>query len=747
MEYVGSRPRLAAAAIVACLIAIPSQGAAQAFLRYPGTARMVLVEDGTGLCLYADGDRAVLRECTSMRDRDQIWQIRGDFTIYNEGQDRCIDARDPDDLRLAECDFNDPNQQWWLVKNSSERFEIEQLNDMSQCIVSTEDAEDDDEADADYSDLPPLIRALIAWLKRHKGSGPGASPGDTSLAVGDCDGGTALSFDFEVPGMVPRRTGGLAPPTTGTLKNIREIAPEGFGSLLNVYPWSMVQYRDSIIIGTLNLQDNKGIYLYTEGVDVDSEGAEMWQGKTRDGGKTWRWSPMFKGGLFDSRNIGVRKIINCEDQLLGVYMNNVSGFGLLRYDGEEWSVEFSGGGPGRLANPKNVSARGMAQYKGHVYLGVHGGGAAASIWRRRIDDSCNWAAGSRWEVITDDGLGVDGSGIDPINNNSWFGDMTSFKGYLYVGTLNWAGAQIWRSKSGDRGTWEQVYRAPLVVVSARNNNIFKLIEFQDHLVASTENGFIGAELLVSFNGDRGTWEAPYPRAMTGLPQQRRDNYGWFIGEAFGRLYPFFMSDRPSYRAYAISDITNGEFATETMQAFNTPRLYFGGRTSVEYKPKDPHNPNLLILGLNTPNTQQALRVYAAEDNPDNSGHIIRKGRLPTTNGPRTCISTRRDQTGTLLNNGVAWVDFSAFGSLEVVRQTGAVESTETSSLFNRKLCFHKNGNLAIYDSLGRRLWQTHTQGRGAGMALTPECDFIIFDRRGRTVYSAGTDCDGRVPPP
>ncbi|MEM7437933.1 MAG: hypothetical protein AAF436_22485, partial [Myxococcota bacterium] len=648
---------------------------------------------------------------------------------------------------LAPCDFADRNQQWWMVKTTSdERWEIEQLRDMSQCVSTVGDgSEEEAQIDEDrYAHLPALIRAFIKWLIRHTGSGPGAPPeSDEGVGVGPCDDGMALSFDFEIPEMAPRRTGGLAPPVTGTLKNIRPIAPEGFGSLLNVYPWSMVQYRDSIVIGTLNLRDNKAIYLYTEDIDVDSEGAEVWQGTTPDHGKTWHWAPMFMGGLFDTRNIGVRKIINCEDQLLGVYMNNVSGFGLLRYDGEEWTVEFSGGGPGRLANPANVSARGMAQYKGHVYLGVHGAGAGASIWRRRIDDECNWERGSRWEVITDDGFGVDGSGIDPINENSWFGDMTAFKGDLYVGTLNWAGAQIWRSRSGDRGTWRQVYRAPLVEISARNTNIFKLIEFQDHLVASTENGFLGAELLVTFTGDRDTWETPYPRGMTG---QRRDNYGWFIGEAFGRLYPFFKSDFPSYRAFAIEDITNGEFATETMQAFNAPRLYFGGRTSIAYTPEGESDETLLILGLNTPNTDQGLRVYASEDNPDNSGHIIYKGRLPTTKGPRSCISTRKDQTGTLLNNGVAWVNFSAFGSLEVVRQAGAVESTDTSGLSERKLCFQKNGNLVIFNRFGRPLWQSHTRGRGHAMALTEECDFVILDRRGRVVYSAGTDCDGRTPP-
>ncbi|MEM7437926.1 MAG: RICIN domain-containing protein, partial [Myxococcota bacterium] len=145
MHFDGSSARTAVMLLMIAFTLVPVDASAESFLRYPGTARMVLVENETDQCLYADRNEVVLRECASMRDRNQIWQIRKDFTIYNEGRDRCIDASDPEQLRLAPCDFADRNQQWWMVKTTSdERWEIEQLRDMSQCVSTVGDGSEEE---------------------------------------------------------------------------------------------------------------------------------------------------------------------------------------------------------------------------------------------------------------------------------------------------------------------------------------------------------------------------------------------------------------------------------------------------------------------------------------------------------------------------------------------------------------------------------------------------------------------------
>jgi len=60
-----------------------------------------------------------------------------------------------------------------------------------------------------------------------------------------------------------------------------------------------------------------------------------------------------------------------------------------------------------------------------------------------------------WQRVVDVGFG------NPRNDYAW--SMASFKGKLYVGTLNLMGrAEIWRSQNGEPNTWEQVYNARLM---------------------------------------------------------------------------------------------------------------------------------------------------------------------------------------------------------------------------------------------------------------------------------------------
>lgn len=59
-----------------------------------------------------------------------------------------------------------------------------------------------------------------------------------------------------------------------------------------------------------------------------------------------------------------------------------------------------------------------------------------------------------WQKVVDKGFGR------PSNDYAW--SMATFQGKLYVGTLNYMrGAEIWRSESGEPGTWERVYKALL----------------------------------------------------------------------------------------------------------------------------------------------------------------------------------------------------------------------------------------------------------------------------------------------
>ncbi|MEW5803584.1 MAG: hypothetical protein AB1847_15935 [bacterium] len=97
-----------------------------------------------------------------------------------------------------------------------------------------------------------------------------------------------------------------------------------------------------------------------------------------------------------------------------------------------------------------------------------------------------------WEKVADKGFG------DPGNDYAW--SMETFRGKLYVGTLNsMKGAQIWRSGTGGSRGWERVYHASTV----SNSGIRCLYRDGDRaLYAGTFNS-LGGQILRTANGK--TW--------------------------------------------------------------------------------------------------------------------------------------------------------------------------------------------------------------------------------------------------
>ncbi len=98
---------------------------------------------------------------------------------------------------------------------------------------------------------------------------------------------------------------------------------------------------------------------------------------------------------------------------------------------------------------------------------------------------------------------------NPYGNPPGFGDdynadvmsVAIFDGALYVGTLNFVdGAEIWRTRDGT--TWECV--APYGF-GHLNLYQWRLIAYQDKIIAGTMNPLFGGELWASDTGNLGTW--------------------------------------------------------------------------------------------------------------------------------------------------------------------------------------------------------------------------------------------------
>jgi hypothetical protein len=102
-----------------------------------------------------------------------------------------------------------------------------------------------------------------------------------------------------------------------------------------------------------------------------------------------------------------------------------------------------------------------------------------------------------WEQVVDNGFGN--------QNNVYAWSMKSYSDYLYVGTLNYVdGCQIYRSSTGDKGTWKQVNKdgfgndfpsGSVYKKGARN-----MIVYKDLLWVVTSNRETGTQIWVT-NGE------------------------------------------------------------------------------------------------------------------------------------------------------------------------------------------------------------------------------------------------------
>ena len=98
-------------------------------------------------------------------------------------------------------------------------------------------------------------------------------------------------------------------------------------------------------------------------------------------------------------------------------------------------------------------------------------------------------AGDQWRKVGSNGFG------DSKNDYAW--GMASFNGYLYVSTLNiLTGSEIWRSRTGEHGTWERVYKSYFF----SNTGIRCLYADGDEALYAGTLNKTGAEILRTVNG-------------------------------------------------------------------------------------------------------------------------------------------------------------------------------------------------------------------------------------------------------
>jgi len=160
----------------------------------------------------------------------------------------------------------------------------------------------------------------------------------------------------------------------------------------------------------------------------------------------------------------------------------------------------------------------VAIFNGQLYVGMEADDRyGARIWRTRAGIPTARSQAD-WEQAVDDAFG-------DVDNNDHIDSLEPFAGYLYASTAqkdaNRKGTQVWRSSSGDKGTWTQVNENGFG--SSANENFKDLTSFTvtstAWLCGGTLNNSTGAQVWCT----DGTLKDGGPRLN--WAQKNQDGFG------------------------------------------------------------------------------------------------------------------------------------------------------------------------------------------------------------------------------
>ena len=333
----------------------------------------------------------------------------------------------------------------------------------------------------------------------------------------------------------------------------KQMNEEGFGDMSNDYAWGMAVYeidgKEYLYVGTINTD-------YTGDPQVD--GCEIWRtdGTIGDDGKyVWEQVVGPNGTQMPAgfgMNVSGVRVMTVYDGLLWVGCMGAPMDGGLTVVGENCTVWVTNGTEWKMANvpgfgENHQSIRGMAIFNGKLYVGternINGEGACIYRYNGSTDfDSINQSA---WEKVLE----------LSANQSTTISVLEVFNGSLYAGTfqvdfsstlsgpeaVNLSdGCEIWRSSTGDPGTWEHIVGdgAPVPAGFGNENNtgVLSMEVFKDKLYVGTYNFKDRAELWRTSDGLN--WE---PVILHGLGDN--NFYVWSMlamdGELFiGTMNPF-----------------------------------------------------------------------------------------------------------------------------------------------------------------------------------------------------------------
>jgi uncharacterized protein YjiK len=304
-----------------------------------------------------------------------------------------------------------------------------------------------------------------------------------------------------------------------------EVTVDHRGHVYVTDPWNdRIQVFDSdgaylTTVGGL-WGSNIGRFRTATGVTVDNQGNLYIADK--DNHRVQKFAPIVPGweqinlnGFGDADNWGAWSLGVFSDTLYVSTGNYVSGTEVYRFVSNSWEQVVSGG----FGDNTNLGVDWFAKFNGDLYAATWNGGSGGQIWRSSTGDS------GSWEQVMDNGFG------DAVNVEVM--TLAPFKGHLYAGT--WSGdtdvhgGEVWRSDTGDNGSWTQVV-SDTVFGGSDNVAIMSFEVFDGYLYAVTSNGNTGGEVWRTDNGI--TWTQVYTDGFGNADNARLVSLEVFDGQLY-----------------------------------------------------------------------------------------------------------------------------------------------------------------------------------------------------------------------
>jgi PKD repeat protein len=154
---------------------------------------------------------------------------------------------------------------------------------------------------------------------------------------------------------------------------------------------------------------------------------------------------------------------------------------------------------------RNIGFNHLVTFNNQLYIGVRNDADGASIYRS--------SDGTTWEPVVT-------GGFDSAQNTGVY-RFEEFNGKLYAGTSSWTpgrGGEIWRSPSGDAGTWERVVAGGFdnpknyIMRSSAVHNGYLYFGTQN-VDTSSYMTTTGGIIIRSNTGDSGSWVKVTPDGL------------------------------------------------------------------------------------------------------------------------------------------------------------------------------------------------------------------------------------------